>query len=236
MEWWTKLRAWLDTSEARAEMARRDQVWDYAQANDAEIMDADPRIEDVREAARLLEGEPQEAFSTLLDLAEQGSVWAMIHVAWCRHTGCGTPADPLDAERWYKRAYEAGSDRALLDYALMLRGRGASDLEAEVYSAGVARDWAPALCAYAQLRISQADSRRQRLVQKPLLERAASYGSPRAQLLLARHMLRGKFGLRYVPEGVRRAYQMIRERLSENDAGEKPAQGDVSRPAGVTLH
>ncbi|MFZ5720835.1 MAG: hypothetical protein ACOY5Y_15355 [Pseudomonadota bacterium] len=217
-------------------MARRDQAWDYAQANDAEIMQADPRIEEVREAVRLLDRDPESAFSQLVEFAQQGSVWAMIHVGWCRHAGCGTLADQIDSERWYRRAHEAGSDRALLDYALMLRRRGASDLEADVYAAGVARDWAPALCSYAQLRISQADTRKQRLIQKALLHRAADFGSPRAQFLLARHMLRGMFGLRYVPEGIRRAYRLIRLRLAQMDAEDENRAEALSRPAGVTLH
>ena len=111
-------------------------AWDYAHANDEAILEADPRKDRVLEAIRSRKGDPARAFAELLSLAEQGSAWSMFQVAWCHHRGVGVAASRAAAEAWYRRAHEAGSQRASLDYGRMLARRGDVDLREAVYGAG----------------------------------------------------------------------------------------------------
>jgi hypothetical protein len=55
--------------------------------------------------------------------------------------------------------------------------------------------------------------------------------------MLAFYMLRGAFGLRHIPDGVRRAYRSIKARLAKLAAEDaKAAEEAVTRPADITLH
>lgn len=216
-------------------MSREWRAWDYAQANDDEIRNSDPEQDRVADAANLLDRDPSHAFFLLLTLAREGSVWAMVNLGWCCAVGCGVPANPTDAEYWYKRAYEAGCDRALLDYAGMLERRDALDLAQKAYTAVAARGWAPAIFHAARLELRNAKTLEARLRQKPNLERAAALGSPAALFLLTKYMVRGRFGVRNVAGGLRLLYAQLKKILAGGEQGEeRPAELETA-PPGVTL-
>lgn len=214
-------RSWLWSKMGmpvhREQRQRRELAWDYAQANDRAICDADPAIEHVREASSLLDRDPERAFVQLLALAQKGSVWGMLTVGWCCEVGHGTPANLADAEHFYRRAHEAGCDRAMIPYARVLRFRGASDMEMQAYSEAAARGWAPALYRVARLGLAQATTREARLAFKTPLERAAEMGSPAAKFLLAAYMASGRLGLSHVPAGIRLIHLFLRDRLAAMD-------------------
>lgn len=229
------LWAKLDGPAQQAEISRQWRAWDYAQANDRQIRDADPEQDQVTDAASLLDRDPDRAFFLLLTLAQQGSVWAMVNLGWCCAVGCGAPTNATDAEYWYKRAYDAGCDRALLDYAGMLERRGALHLAQEVYAAGAARGWAPAIFHAVRLDLRDAKTLEARLRQKPNLERAAALGSPAALFLLTKYMVRGRFGVRNVAGGLRLLYGQLKKTLAGDEQGEeRPAKLETA-PPGVTL-
>jgi TPR repeat protein len=235
---WTRLKAWKDSDgypERRTEWVKS---WDDSQLNDAAIKAADPFIDEANEAAALLDDDPDQAVSLLLDLAKRGSVWSMTHLGWCYLYGEGTPSSLPDAEHWYRLAYEAGSDRGLLGYAWLLHHRGAVDETAAVYAAGAARDWAPALYRSASLSLWRARTVKERLAMMPMLTRAAEAGSPDAQLLLAQYMLRGSFGVRHVLPGIHRAYLWIKAAYAGLEVGEARLRQrkPVHPPKGATLH
>jgi TPR repeat protein len=195
-----------------------DETWTYGQVNDWVILDADPDKDRAREATALIASDPERAFPLVIALAQQGSIWSMIQTAWCYHKGLGVEANASDSESWYQRAYEAGSDRALLDYARILAARGDVALLAAVYGAGAARNWTPAALRLARLRLRQSTTRETLLEARPVLERAAEQGSPGAQFLLARNMGSGRFGLREVIRGHRLMRKLAMEISSKSEA------------------
>jgi len=198
-----------------ADIRRLTRNWDYAQANDQSVLDNDPQKDRVTEAVELLDADPHAAFRILLDLAEQGSVWSMLKVGECYRRGRGVPADASLAEDWIRRAYEGGSQRALLIYGDLLASRGDLDGSESVFSAGTDCDWAPAFYWLARRRLDRGNTRGTLLQVRPLLERAAELGSPQAKWVLARNMLWGRFGLREIPRGHNLMREFSRGMLAE---------------------
>ena len=201
--------------------------WDYAQANDWAGRndwigpESQAVAADVEEAIALRASDPEKSLQALLAFAERGSVWSMIQVAHCYGVGWGTPVDPSREEDWYRRAFEAGSERALLDYGAILSSRGALDLAEAVYAAGSAKGWAPAMCHLARLRLKKSSSRDGHFAIYSLLESAREQGSPAALWFLARYMARGYFGVRNIPKGVALCFK-AGETMRELIDGETP--------------
>jgi len=201
--------------------------WDYVQANDWAGRndwigpEGEAVAEDVKEAIALRASDPEKSLQALLAFAERGSVWSMIQVAHSYKVGWGTPVDPLREEDWYRRAFEAGSERALLDYGAILFSRGALDLAEAVYEAGAGKGWAPAMCHLARLRLKRPASREGHLAIYSLLESAREQGSPAALWFLARYMARGYFGVHNIPKGVALAFK-AGETMRELVDGETP--------------
>ena len=114
------LKSWLGSKigidEFRAEQRRLLKEWEYAQINDWDLLDEDPHKDEAKAAARLLDDSPAEGFGLLLDFANRGSLYSMNFVAWCYAVGTGVAKDWDQAEAWYRRAFEGGSDRGLLEY------------------------------------------------------------------------------------------------------------------------
>jgi hypothetical protein len=122
-------------------------------------------------------------------------------MAWCYHTGTGVPSDPAHSEEWYRRGFEAGSQRALLEYGKLKASQRDFDACDAIFSVGAANDWAPAQywLACARFWKSRTPATLRRI--RPLLESAAAKGSPAAKWFLGFYMGRGWFGLRAIPAG-----------------------------------
>lgn len=190
--------------------------WDFSNTNDKAIWDNEPEKDQLRQASALTKSDPQAALAIVLDLAEHGSVWAMRCVAWHYLNGVGVAADAAQAEDWYRRASDTGSQSALITYASILWQRGEEELREAVLNSGIAVDWAPALYRLAWSRIQRTKTRRKTLQEvRPLLERAAELGSPSARRMLAREMSLGRFGLHRVPRGLRMMWDFT---VADNDA------------------
>lgn len=235
------LRAWLwaklDMPAYEAARVRRHRSWDHAQANDWATLETDPAKDEVTEAAALLDRDPDRAFASLLAFAQQGSVWSMVNIGWCFEVGRGAAVSSADAEYWYRRAYEAGCDRALIEYGRMLGARGAVDLQQQVYAAGAARNWPPAMQRSAQLELRYARTLEEHLKLKPVLERAVELGSPGARRVLAWYLVHGRFGVRNVPAGLRLAYAIFKDGLAEiGRESEQRTEEAEAAPLGATLH
>jgi TPR repeat protein len=197
--------------------------WDYAQASDRALLDADPNKDQVLYAAALLRSNEEKAFPTLLAFAEQGSAWSMNQVAWCCFRGLGVASSMAEAEDWYRRAYEAGSGQGLLNYGRMLGRRGELELREAVYRVGADRGLAPAAYQLAKLRLQKSKTRQTLNEVRPLLELAAERGSPAASGLLAVNMARGRFGILEVPRGIRLMLKVVTDMLAKRDAEAKAA-------------
>lgn len=217
------LRSKLGMAEWEAEEAGRLRTWEFAQANDWELLDADPLAEEVKAAFRLSDASPDAEFERLRDLAEKGSPFSMKHVAWRLAVGSGVGQDRDAAQAWFRRAFEAGSDRALLEYGAALASRGQIAEAEKVYEAGWRRGFVPAVYRLIRLRLTPSLPAQDRLAWKAALEWAAEAGHPGARHLLAKYLLRGRFGVRGVPRGVRLACAQLAA-IARNDP-DRPVVG-----------
>jgi TPR repeat protein len=190
--------SWGDNSEKIWKVIHK---WDYAQANDDLILGDEPQAERMNKALALYESDQEAGFQECLALAEEGSVWCMGKVAWSYFRGQGVSADISRAEEWYRRGFEGGSTRFLLDYAALLLKRDGFDAAESAFRSAAADGWPPALFWLAWCRIKRSNTRQALVQVRPLLERAAAHGSPGAQWFLAHNMAHGRFGLREVPRG-----------------------------------
>lgn len=182
---------------------RRCRAWDYAQANDTAVWERERDKAGVRDALATLERDPTAGFAALKALAEEGSVWCMERLGRCYYQGVGVAVDENKAEEWCRRAFEGGSQRALLDYGRFLALRDDFPACEEVYGVGAAADWGPALYWLARSRLNRSRSPATALQVRPLLERASVECSPAAQWLLGWLMGRGKYGWREMWGGLR---------------------------------
>jgi TPR repeat protein len=216
---WLRSKLGLPSKETRFGRYRH---WEYAQANDAEIWDSDPNKDELVRAQELAKaGDQGGAFRIWHALAERGSVWSMLEVARCYRRGVSVPSDATRAEDWCRRAFEAGSQRALLWYGGMLVSRGDIDRGEAIFRVGASQDWAPAIYWLAWCQLQRSNERSTYLSVRPLLERAAAAGNPRARQALAWWMARGRFGLSVIPAGLRLAWKSSGIELAEIEAGKK---------------
>jgi TPR repeat protein len=192
-------RCIADSPEAQRKFAS----WRYAQANDRQILESDPEREAVEATMQLERSDPVAAFPQFLALAERGSVWSMLRVAWLYWAGVGTVADSTQAERWYRQAFEGGCQRAQIDLANIYGSRGNLDECERIVQKSAAEHWAPAIYTMAMVRLWQPKTRLRTEAARVLLEEASVLGDLGAQWLLGRLMARGRFGWRRIPRGFR---------------------------------
>jgi len=216
---WLCARISAGCAESHAEFRKRANSWDFKQVDDTTLLERDPERDRIKEAFLVLETDPEAGFRRLLELAQQGSVWSMSHVASSYFRGFGVAADPVEAEDWFRRAFEGGSEYAQLRYGKILGRRGDFDKCEEVFGVGVAMDWAPALYWSARYRLRRSNTRETLRQIRPLLERASANGSVPAHLILAPAMLWGRFGLREIPHGLRLVWEGVEKITALLDEG-----------------
>lgn len=211
-----KLSNWLDARAGpphSADLLKYERNWDYDQAN-RQPRDAEPDRDRLTAALTLVPTEPARAFAELLALSDAGSLVATNAVGERYYWGIVAPKDREEGERWFKRAFELGSRRGLLNYGLALFRRHAYAEAAAVFGQGAADDWAPALYWLARLQVPQLGLLKGVRRARPMLERAAELGSPAAKGRLAALMSAGFLGLKRISEGIR----MMNEYMAEMTA------------------
>ena len=194
--------------------------WEYAQANDWAIFDADPFKDELISAIRLHDASPEEGFVRLLDFANRGSLYSTHYVAWSYAVGTGARKDRDEAQAWYRRAYEGGSDRGLLEYGAYLVSGGQNYEAEKVYEAGWRRGFVPAVYRLIRLRLRPTLPLAERLAWKPSLEWTVEAGHPAARFLLSKYLVRGWFGLSGIPRGLKLVLALLAAIL----------RGDEDRP------
>jgi hypothetical protein len=176
------LSRWLASrfgcAEVRAQEAELLRKWEFAQANDFELVEADPFKDEMQAAFDLADTSPAEGFARLLDLANRGSIHSMHKVGWCYATGSGVTEDKDRAGAWYRRAFESGSDRGLLEYGAYLVWRDRIEEATKVYEAGWERGFVPAIYRLIRLHLRPTLPLEDRLAWMPSLEWAARRWSP----------------------------------------------------------
>jgi hypothetical protein len=178
-------------------------AWLDAQTNSVAIMEREADRASIYQAHDLLKTDPAESFRQYLALAEQGSVWSMANVGQLFENGTGTARDLAQAERWYLRAYEAGSDYGLIWLGHLYQESRHYEKAQEVFRNGVERGFVPAMFRLAASYWNSPDWPQRRDEALALLERGSAAGDLSARHYLAVGMTRGWFGLRHIPDGIR---------------------------------
>ncbi len=178
-------------------------AWLNAQTNSVAIMEREADPASVYQAYDLLKTDPAESFRQYLALAERGSVWSMATVGNMFENGNGTARDLAQAEKWYLRAYEAGSDYGLIWLGHLYQKSRQYEKAQDVYRAGVERGFVPAMLRLASSYRNSPDWPQRRDEALTLLERGSAAGDFSARRYLAVGMTRGWFGLRHIPDGIR---------------------------------
>ncbi len=93
---------------------RRELGPDWVAGNGDALWAKEHEPDRLRAAYALWNSDPGRAFREFLACAEAGSVWSMSQVAWAYSEGKGTAVDLSAAEAWNRRAFEGGSDNAML--------------------------------------------------------------------------------------------------------------------------
>jgi hypothetical protein len=212
--WGHALWTWLERKfdvPTRKERSKLVYDWDDQQINDQSLIEADPHKDEVNDAVELLKNAPEKGFEALLDLAQLGSIWSMVHVGFCYATGEGVVADLGQSEDWYRRAFEGGSQWALLVYGRRQYAKHDFDKCEAVFSVEAAGDWAPAQYWLACARIKKSRRRATLRQVRPLLESAMEKGSPAAKWILGYYMSWGWLRLRDIPTGIKMVWQFGNE-------------------------
>jgi TPR repeat protein len=222
-------------------------AWLHAQSNNVEVMERETDPEAILQAYE--QTDLVKSFRQYLALAEKGSVWGMAAVGQMFQTGTGTTQDWAQAEKWLVRAYQAGSDYGLICLGWLYEQSERSEKAQEVYRAGVARGFVPAMVYLAASYRKSADWAQRRQETLKLLEHGRAAGDLFARHWLTTAMVRGWFGLWYIPEGVRRlpgvahdVAALVEDETSTLQGDSKTRPGFVSRFAahlslvGATRH
>jgi TPR repeat protein len=178
-------------------------AWFDTQTNNVAIMEREADPAAIHHAYDLLKTDPAESFRQFLALAEGGSVWSMASVGNRFEHGLGIAPDLAQAENWYLRAYQAGSDYALIWLGDLYQKSKRYEQAQAVFRTGVERGFVPAMFRLAWSYWNSPDWPQRRDEAMALLERSAAAGDLSAKRFLAVAMMRGGFGLRHIPNGIR---------------------------------
>lgn len=229
-----RLCVWLsrqfgpDCTAVRDSIADRCDEWERAASNDYELWSeqSDYSRDLSRQALAIQDTDPDAAFRLYLEAAEAGSAWAMEVVGSCYHSGNMVQADFGLAQDFYYRALSAGSWMATIRYARLLEAHGYFDHCEDVLQDGVENGFIPSFFWLAWFRYKRSRTTQTAREIRPLLERAAEWGHPEAELLIARLMMRGRFGIRHIPDGLRRLTAIV-----ASTSPNQPRESSVLQPA-----
>lgn len=184
--------------------------WEETYSHDWEPEDEDAkRRSRAAEAAKLFELDPQAALALFIELADEGSTFAMRWVGSLYRGGLGIPANLEIAEEYFRRGLCAGSWISTVGYANLLYRRGAHDEWPKTLADGVDTGFIPSFFwqAWNTYRLNPSSKVAEEVL--PLMLKAAEAGHPGAKVMLARWTARGRFGLRKIPEGIRMLKMII---------------------------
>jgi TPR repeat protein len=208
------------------------EVWDYNNSWESWATSDEDHWWDKPEAERLLavidlwDSDPAAAFNSYKELADEGSIHAMIWLGHCYDRGHGTEASFEKAYNSYQRAIDAGSWIATLDMAALLFKHERFDECEALLTEGIECHFIPAFYWLAWYRIQRSKTRATYDAVKPLLTRAACEGHPQARGFLAVSMMLGKFGWREIPRGIKKTREDLCEFSKWREENSKAGQGE----------
>jgi len=220
---WAAARAAAGSPKLQARL----EEWRLAQTNDSEMLERDPDLQALDEATRLWRSDPKSGFPRLAALAGRGSIMSMLLVGLSYEQGTGVSEDRDLAEQWYRLAFEEGSQKGQLLLGQLYETWSEFTKCEQVYAVGADSGWAPGLYHLARMRLLPPRTPSRLEDARVLLEQAAAQGDLGAQIDLMRLLVRGRFGLRRIPSGLRLCFDTGRkcEALTRmTGAGRKPTR------------
>ena len=189
----------------RAAIAAKSWSLFATQSNDKDIWAAEVDKVGLDEAYACWRADRAASLAKFRKLAEAGSVWAMTCLNLEDHG-----VDKAEAEKWYRCAYEHGSDRGLVYLAyLYLKEERLSEAES-VLRAGVERGLSIAKYQLASIYLKRPTTPEKLTSARILLEEAAEQGDDYAADLLAKLLVRGRFGFMRIPAGVKLSVSILK--------------------------
>ena len=178
--------------------------WEYNQSNYFSLL-----AEESEEAADLTaqgwalkDSDPAAAVALYITAAESGSIWAMHELALRAWSEIGEGANLSEADYWYRKAIDRGSQMAMIHRARMLGTHGHWDECEQQLQLAMQQELVAAWYWSARFRFTWNPTRETARAVRPLLEHAVAKGHPAAEAMLTRHMVRGKYGALLRPKGL----------------------------------
>lgn len=140
-----------------------------------ELRNKEPRLDELDGAQALVATDFSGARAKFEELANQGSVLAMVHLAFA-HSERG---EMEQAKYWYRKAYQSGSSNALFCLATVSYHEGDIAEAEKLWSDGVSKNDGPSMFPLAVIYLDSADEGKNSHA-KRLLEKGHDLGQFRA--------------------------------------------------------
>ncbi len=152
----------------------------------------------VNQAYAIQNTNPVRAYEQFKMLAEKGAPQAMFQLGWAYQKGIGVPTSMVQAEHWFRLAYEKGltDDKkvAALFLGKLFLVQNAYAKAHEMFASGAAMDYPPAIYRLARLYRDGLGVDKQPDKARELFEKASALGNVFARKSLALQLLSGQFG------------------------------------------
>lgn len=177
--------------------------WEWIHSNQDSLEEYEPDLSRIDVAGELYNsGNILESLQIYFELAGKGSIWSMYEIGQYYEYGRGVSIDSTEAEKWFKMAFANGSQPGMLRCAHAAASRQDFTACEDILKVGVDQDWAPAIFWLAWYKLAQSTDKATYQAILPSLRKAANYGHPAAKLYLGNFMVRGKFGVLWIPLGL----------------------------------
>lgn len=170
-----------------------------------------------RQAREALERDPSSALALYEEAASLGDPHAMVAAGWMYEYAIGTERNSDKAYDYYHQAMGLGSWQAVIYYARQMDRLGHRDICISMLEDAVEVDHLGAYFWLAWFRYKYDPTRRTAASLRPLLDHAIGEGHPGAKWLLARLLVRGKYGFTRIGEGIRLIWDLNLDLRNEVD-------------------
>ena len=157
----------------------------------------------------------EEAFTDFQSAASKGSGLAMAFVGWMFETGKGRSRDLKEAESWYRKSVGCNSAVGRYYLAILMLDRNRSVVEAlEELQKSANAEFSPALYRLGLVHLMGEGVKVDDELAMQCFRNAAERGHVFSQALIAKRMIKGRFGFINIPNGIIRLvvanYNLIR--------------------------
>lgn len=162
----------------------------------------EPDLTELRQAYDLLTVDRPQALARLTSLADRGSTMSMLYIAKSYATDNPSKENLLEAEKWYLKAGEKGSDFALYSLGKLYIKVGKLGEAKKIFSSDSLQNYLPAIHELGRMYHYGIGTAIDLALARSFLERASAQGHVFAKRELAGMLSRGSSGLLQVPRGL----------------------------------